>query len=187
MQQAYDDTLRDFDRITSKCKDIFVKKLRLYGPSWRHFRPASLADQMLIKARRIRTLETKGHTAVGEGIIPEYQALVNYSVMTILQIRFGLPPEDAEDPLSGPRILELYDATVEEIRRLMLAKNADYGEAWRHMLPSSLTDMILVKLLRIRQLLVENSETTRAEALSNLQDIFNYSIFALILTEKTEI
>lgn len=169
-----------FDEVVAVSRQIFVNKLKQYGPSWRHFRPTSLVDQMLIKARRIRTLETTGQSAVGEGIPTEYQALMNYSVMTIYQIRFGLASVENADEAELEKLVQAYDLIVAEIRRVMLNKNQDYGEAWKDMLLTSLTDMILVKLIRIRQLLAEKKENSAAEAESNLQDIFNYAVFALI-------
>lgn len=173
-------TLQQFDTLVAQCKSIFLHKLSQYGPSWRHFRPASLADQMLIKARRIRTLEEQGFTAVGEGVESEYQALVNYAIITLLQIRFGPAPEEGTDPLPPHQISTFYDEEVEQIRTLLVAKNQDYGEAWRQMLLSSLTDMIIIKILRVRQLLINPSSDSTQEAVSNLQDICNYGIFALI-------
>lgn len=169
-----------FDEITATCRSIFLAKLAQYGASWRHFRPASLADQMLIKARRIRTLEITGHSAVGEGIPEEYQALINYAVMTIYQLRQGPAADDGPEPDELSRLPSAYDAIVQETRRLLLLKNQDYGEAWKEMLITSLTDMIIVKLMRLRQLLAAGEKQADSEAVSNLQDIFNYAVFALI-------
>jgi len=135
---------------------------------------------MLIKARRIRTLETTGHSAVGEGVRGEYEALVNYSVMTIYQIRHNWVDDDLNEEAGLETLLLAYDAITSEIRRVMLAKNQDYGEAWKEMLLTSLTDMIIVKLIRIKQLLTCCNKDADREAESNLHDIFNYAVFALI-------
>jgi len=178
------DTLSNFDEIVSECKSIFLSKLSTYGPSWRHFRPSSLTDQMLIKAKRIRQLEETGHSAVGEGIEPEFVAIANYAVITIYQIRNALPDCTNNVNDSIPEIIDSFNQIIEEIRSLMIKKNQDYGEAWRDMLPTSLTDMIVVKLMRIRELLTSQSVTGKKEAESNLQDIFNYSIFSLIKKRK---
>ncbi|MCX7768141.1 MAG: DUF1599 domain-containing protein [Flavobacteriales bacterium] len=177
-------TLQQFDTLVAQCKSIFLQKLSRYGPSWRHFRPASLADQMLIKARRIRTLEEQGFTAVGEGVETEYQALVNYAIITLLQMRFGPAPEVGIDPITPNQISTFYDEEAEKIRSLLIAKNQDYGDAWRQMLLSSLTDMIIVKIVRVRQLLINPSSDSTQEVVSNLQDICNYAIFALIRLEE---
>lgn len=179
-ENAGKSTAELFDEVVASCRQIFLSKIKQYGPSWRHFRPASLVDQMLIKARRIRTLETTGFSAVGEGIPAEYQALVNYSVMTIYQIRHGWINDNHNENEEFENLLQAYDAIVKEIRRVMLAKNQDYGEAWKDMLLTSLTDMIVVKLIRLRQLMNQPDRNSAREAESNLHDIFNYAVFALI-------
>ncbi len=149
-----------------------------YGSSWRILRISSLTDQIFIKANRIRSIESKGIRKVNEGIIPEYIGIVNYSVIALIQLELGekgeqnLSPEDAE---------KLYNKYIYGARDLMLNKNHDYGEAWREMRLSSITDIILMKLMRIKQIEDNKRKTFVSEGIdANYQDIINYSIFALI-------
>lgn len=177
-----DKTTRQFDRAIKLCRDIFEKKLVDYGPSWRIMRPQSITDQLLIKANRIRSLEIKGHSMVGEGILPEFIALVNYGIIGIIQLR--LPFSDRKD-ISSQQATDLYDATMSETRELMLRKNHDYDEIWRKMRVSSYTDFILTKLMRVKEIEDNDGSTVISEGIdANYMDIINYAIFGVIkLTE----
>lgn len=177
-------TIQQYDARLRQCKDILIKKHQDYGSAWRILRLPSLTDQMYIKASRIRSLEEKEENKVGESIEGEYMALVNYGIMALIQIDLGGPSEHemTETELSG-----LYDRHSQNIKKLMLDKNHDYGEAWRDMRVESMTDLILMKLLRIKQIEDNEGITQISEGIdSNYQDIINYSLFALIklLEEK---
>lgn len=171
-------TKKQFDRALAECKEIYIRKGGDYGPSWRVLRPETLTDQLLIKARRIRQIETSGVNAVGEDILPEFKGIVNYGVMGVIQLRHGAA--DHKDMSSAEALTE-YDKVAEEARNLMIAKNTDYGEAWRDMRVSSYTDLILAKLERIKE--IENNEgrTSVSEGIdSNYFDIINYAVFGII-------
>lgn len=170
------DTAREFSEMTAKCKDIFVKKLQDYGTSWRIMRPSSLTDQIYIKARRIRSIEEKGECAVDEGIEPEFIGIVNYCAISLIQLKLGpgtsIPNEEA---------IKEYDKAIASATSLMLNKNHDYDEAWRHMRVSSFTDIILQKLLRTKEIESHNGKTLISEGVdANYMDMINYSLFALI-------
>ncbi len=171
-------TKKAFDSIIDKSKRIFADKLKDYGTAWRVLRPHSLTDQILIKARRIRTLQEKKEQRVEEGIEPEFYGILNYAIMALIQIKHA----STMDPdLSTERAQELYDHTAQEARDLMEQKNHDYGEAWRDMRVDSITDMILMKLFRVRKIEENQGETKASEGIeANFHDIINYSIFALI-------
>ena len=175
-------TEKQFDEAQKRCRDIFAKKLNDYGASWRIMRPESISDQLFIKAKRIRTLETTGESRVNEGILPEFMAIVNYGIIGLIQYREGVA--DAPD-ITNQHALKLYDEIAEETRALMLDKNHDYGEAWRDMRVKSYTDFILTKINRNKQIEENDGKTTVSEgADSNLMDIINYAIFGIIkLTE----
>lgn len=172
------DTSLQYDRAAAECRDIFVRKMKDYGASWRILRPSSITDQLFIKANRIRSLEEKGVSRVGEGIRPEYVGLVNYSIMGLIQLELGA----ANEPDLAPAEAEqLYDRHLATSKALMERKNHDYGEAWRDMRIKSLTDLILVKIHRIRQIEDNQGQTEVSEGIgANLHDMINYSIFALI-------
>lgn len=160
----------------AKCKDVYVKKLRDYGTSWRIMRPSSLTDQIYIKARRIRSIEEKGEACVNEGIEPEFIGIVNYCVIALIQLRLGtgsqITVEEAE---------RLYNEEISKSTSLMLDKNHDYDEAWRHMRVSSFTDIILQKLLRTKEIEDHDGKTLVSEGVdANYMDMINYSLFALI-------
>jgi len=180
-------TSGQFDQVIQACKDIFLKKNADYGTSWRILRTTTLTDQLFIKAQRIRGIETKGFHLINEGIEPEYIGIVNYSVMALIQMRLQ-PDEQTEIPVN--RAEELFDSIVAEVKALMMQKNHDYGEAWREMRVQSFTDMILVRLMRIRQIEDNAGQTLVSEGIdANYMDIINYAIFALIRlgeTRKTE-
>src|SRR5690606_2310340 len=150
------DTTTQYNTVIDYCKDLFLKKAKDYGTSWRIMRVSSITDQLYIKAQRIRTLEVKKISKVGEGIIDEYVAIVNYSVMAMIQLEL---PEDSPENLPFNEVESFYDKMVNETRDLMFAKNHDYGEAWREMRISSLTDMILMKLHRVKQIEDNNGQT----------------------------
>ena len=171
-------TIAQYDEQLGKCREIYLKKTKDYGTAWRILRPSSLTDQLYIKAKRIRSIEEKGEQKVDEGIENEFIGLVNYSIMALVQLEI---PADAELELSETEASKLYDNYAEKTRDLMIAKNHDYGEAWREMRISSLTDLILMKLLRIKQIEDNKGKTLISEGLdAGYQDIINYSLFALI-------
>lgn len=176
-------TAAQFDEQIKQCREIFRKKTHDYGTSWRILRPSSLTDQLFIKAQRIQTLEEKQTQMVEDGIEQEFMGLINYAVIGLIQMRLK---DDKRTELSEEEALQLYDKQVAEIKSLMLAKNHDYGEAWRDMRVSSFTDLILMKLLRIKQIEDNKGKTLISEGIdAGYQDIVNYSIFALIkLSEK---
>lgn len=162
----------------ARCRDLFVKKMADYGMAWRILRIPSLTDQILIKARRIRSLEEKKVALVEEGVVPEFVAIVNYGIMGLIQLEKG--PSDSVD-LSAEETLSLYDKYAEKALDLMLAKNHDYDEAWRSMRVSSYTDLILMKLFRTKQIEEHHGETLVSEGIdANYYDMINYSVFGLI-------
>lgn len=153
-----------------------------YGFAWRVLRTSSLTDQIYIKANRIRSIERKGVSRVGEGSMPEFIGIVNYSVMALIQLDLGVAEEDDMVEEQG---LGLYNKYIYAARDLMLNKNHDYDEAWRNMRVSSLTDIILMKLLRIKQIEDNDGKTSVSEGLdANYYDIINYAVFALIQLEE---
>ena len=171
-------TDEQFKQAMILCRDIFQKKLYDYKPSWRMLRPQSLTDQLFIKAKRIRTLEVTGESLVGEGILPEFMALINYGIVGLIQLARGYA--DKVD-MSNDEAMALYDEYAAECLSLMQKKNHDYGEAWRDMRVSSYTDIILTKLERIKEIEDKNGQTTVSEGIdSNYMDIINYSVFAVI-------
>ncbi len=175
-------TSRQFGHAIDLCKEVFVNKMKDYGSSWRILRTPSLTDQIFIKATRIRSIEQKGLHKVEEGIRPEYIGIVNYSVIALIQLELG--PEDAAE-LPEKKALELYDKHLQSARDLMEDKNHDYDEAWRNMRTSSFTDIILMKLKRIKQIEDRAGETSVSEgADANYRDIINYALFALIKIEE---
>ncbi len=172
------DTKAEFEYVIGLCRDIFKKKMQDYGASWRLMRPKSLTDQIFIKARRIRTLEVKKESKVGEGIYPEFMGMANYGIMALIQLDLGYA--DKVD-IDENKALELYDHYMGLTTGLMFNKNSDYDEAWRYMRVSSYTDIILTKLERIKQIEDNNGETIVSEGIdSNFMDIVNYSLFGLI-------
>jgi len=171
-------TANQFEKVIAYCKNIFENKQKDYGTAWRILRLPSLTDQIYIKANRIRSLQVKDVQLVDEGMTPEFVAIVNYSVMALIQFDLGVS-ESAD--MSAEKAIELYTIKLNESRDLMFNKNHDYDEAWRNMRISSLTDIILMKLLRIKSIEDNKGKTIVSEGLdANYQDIINYSIFALI-------
>lgn len=172
------DTTKEYNSIISFCKELFLKKTKDYGTSWRIMRPSSITDQIYIKAQRIRTLEEKKVSKVGEDIQGEYVGIVNYAIIAMIQLEL---PAATSEQLSFEEVEQWYAQKVEETRDLMLAKNHDYGEAWRDMRISSLTDLILTKIHRVKQIEDNNGQTLVSEGLkANYQDMLNYAVFALI-------
>ena len=175
-------TRNQFEQVIQKCRQIFLAKMKDYGSAWRILRTSSITDQIYIKANRIRSIETKGIQKVNEGIIPEYIGIVNYSVMALVQLELV---ENTELSFDLTEAENLYNKYIYVARDLMMNKNHDYGEAWREMRLSSLTDIILMKLMRIKQIEDNNGKTFISEGVdSNYFDIINYSIFALIKLEE---
>ncbi|MGB0428188.1 MAG: DUF1599 domain-containing protein [Flavobacteriales bacterium] len=171
-------TLSEYQAQTLICQTMFESKLKDYSCAWRVLRPSSLTDQIYIKAARIRTLERGEEQKVNEGIESELIAIANYSLMAIINLDLGLT-DDID--LSIEKASLYYNKQKEEVEKLMLDKNHDYGEAWRAMRLSSLTDMIIQKLLRVKQIEDNDGQTIVSEGLkANFQDMFNYAIFYLI-------
>ena len=171
-------TNKEFEAIMAECRELFAKKLHGYGASWRILRPSSLTDQLFIKAKRIRSLEIKKESLVGEGIRPEFVALINYGIVGLIQTEKGFA--DTVD-ITVDEALELYDRYANEALELMKRKNHDYDEAWRSMRVSSYTDFILTKLQRIKEIEDLNGETLVSEGVEgNYMDIINYAVFGAI-------
>lgn len=172
------DTNTEYNRIISICQELFIKKTKDYGTAWRILRLSSLTDQIYIKAARIRSLEEKKESKVGEGVAEEFIGIINYCVIALMQLEFGNTLNENLDP----NIVEQkYTEKVNETRDLMFAKNHDYSEAWRDMRVSSMTDLILMKLHRVKQIEDNDGQTLVSEGLqANYQDMLNYSVFALI-------
>lgn len=172
------DTLSSFTNITALCREIYLNKSKDYGTAWRILRPIGIADQLYIKANRIRTIQENGASLVGDGIEGEFMAIVNYCIIGLIQLNaheglsLELTPEEAEN---------LYDTYLKEAISLMLKKNHDYGEAWRSMQVESLTDLILMKIYRIKQIINNDGKTIASEGIdANYYDMLNYAVFALI-------
>ena len=172
------DTKQQFEQVIAACRDLFSKKLHDYGAAWRILRPASVTDQLFIKANRIRSLETKGEAMVAEGIRPELMGIVNYGIIGLIQLELGYA--DTAD-LGNGEALALYDKYAKASLELMLAKNHDYDEAWRMMRVTSYTDLILMKLYRTKQIESLGGETLVSEGIeANYMDMINYAVFGLI-------
>jgi hypothetical protein len=172
------DTLRQYEQAAGSCRDIFLKKTVDYGTSWRVLRMISILDQLFIKARRIRTLQQRGVSLVKEDIRGEFQAVVNYGIIGLIQQDLNTDVIEDLDPAQAGG---LYDEKIQVVQRIMEKKNHDYGEAWREMSQEGFVDLILMKLLRIRQILANDGKTLISEGIdANLTDIINYSLFALI-------
>lgn len=171
-------TQKEYQKIVSQCRTLFQKKMKDYGAAWRILRLPSLTDQIFIKAQRIRSLQIKTTRKVDEGQEPEFIGIINYSIMALIQIKNGV----AEQPdLNLESALNHYDNEFSKIFKLMLDKNHDYGEAWKDMRISSLTDLIIQKLLRVKQIEENDGVTIVSEGIeANYHDMVNYAIFALI-------
>ena len=171
-------TLKEYDAVISACRALFLKKMKDYGCAWRILRLPSLTDQIFIKAQRIRGLEQNKTQRVDEGASSEFIGIINYCVMALIQIERGI----TEQPdLTDEETVSDYDAKIANTKQLMFDKNHDYGEAWRDMRVSSLTDLILQKLLRVKQIEDNAGKTLVSEGIdANYQDMINYAVFALI-------
>lgn len=177
------DTEQQFKDVMAECRSLFAKKLHDYGASWRILRPSSLTDQLFIKAKRIRSLEIKQVSLVGEGIRPEFIALINYGIVGLIQIEKGFA--DQVD-ITSEDALAMYDEKAKEALDLMIKKNHDYDEAWRDMRVSSYTDFILTKIQRVKEIEDINGRTLVSEGIdSNYMDIINYSVFGAIKTKES--
>lgn len=177
-------TSKQYDAVIEKCRSLYINKLKDYGSAWRILRLPSLTDQIFIKAQRIRQLQQNSTRKVDEGEVSEFMGIVNYSVMALIQLEKGV----AEQPdLSAEEAINLYDRHVAITKSLMEDKNHDYGEAWRDMRVSSLTDLILQKLLRVKQIEDNKGKTIVSEGIdANYQDMINYAVFALIHLKETD-
>ena len=192
------DTRKEMEREVAECRELFEKKTRDYGTSWRILRLPSLTDQIFIKANRIRSIQESGENRVGDDIRDEFVAMVNYAVMALIQ---GTPLSQPQAAASSPSLgeqsdgfslpldkaLELYDKQTKRILDLMMDKNHDYGEAWRQMRISSMVDLILMKLLRIKQIEDNQGKTLVSEGVEGgYMDIVNYSLFCLVRMREGE-
>ena len=174
-----DTTSQEYDKVIAICRSLFINKMKDYGSAWRILRLPSLTDQIYIKAQRIRSLQENDVRKVDEGEAGEFIGIINYSLMALIQLELGV----VEQPdLDVEKATQLYDTKIKETKELMENKNHDYGEAWREMRVNSLTDLILQKLLRVKQIEDNKGKTLVSEGIeANYQDMINYAIFALIL------
>lgn len=171
-----------YDAAVQTCREVFLKKTADYGTSWRVYRIISVADQIYIKAKRIRTIQEKGEQKIGDDIVSEFKGILNYAIIGLIQL--DLPAGEVEE-LPVDTVEKLYNEKVTMAKELMEDKNHDYGEAWRDMSQESFTDLILAKLLRIRKILSNDGKTIMSEGIdANLYDILNYAAFALILIDE---
>ena len=171
-------TKAQYENAIASCREIFARKNKDYGTSWRIMRLSSITDQIFIKAQRIRTIEQKGEMRIDEGIESEYMGIINYCVIALIQLELG---SENEQELTSDQLLLKYDREIGITHRLMQDKNQDYGEAWRDMRVSTFTDMILMRILRIRQIEDNDGKTLASEGVdANFRDIINYAVFALI-------
>ena len=172
-------TSKEYDTVIATCRTLFINKMQDYGCAWRILRLPSLTDQIYIKAQRIRSLQENEVRKIDEDETGEFIGIINYSIMALIQLELGV----ADQPdLSVEKATELYDPKIKQTKELMEDKNQDYGEAWREMRVSSLTDLILQKLLRVKQIEDNKGKTLVSEGIdANYQDMINYSVFALIL------
>ncbi len=176
------DTSKQYDSVVKTCRDLFVNKMKDYGCAWRILRLPSLTDQIFIKAQRIRSLQQNATRKVEEDEIPEFIGIINYSVMALIQLELGVVNQPDLNP---EKAIEHYDQKIAETKSLMENKNHDYGEAWRDMRVSSLTDLIIQKLLRVKQIEDNKGATLVSEGIdANYQDMINYAVFTLILMEE---
>lgn len=179
------DTAQQFDKAIGRCRDLFSKKLQDYGAAWRVLRPSSITDQIYIKVNRIRTLQMTDVKMVDEHEEDEFIAIINYSIIGLIQLEKGFSEDLEEDPTE---IMKRYDHYAQKAKDLMLKKNHDYGEAWREMRISSITDLIYQKVLRTKQIEDNLGKTIVSEGLdANYYDMLNYAAFCLIkFSEETE-
>ena len=177
-----DQTTEQYNKAVQSCKDIFLKKTRDYGSSWRVLRTISIADQIFIKAQRIRTIQQKGKQKVADDIRDEFIGMVNYGIIGLIQLDLG---ESIIEEVSPEVAEKKFDFAVSHVKEIMKDKNHDYGEAWRDMSQEGFVDLILMKIMRIRQILANQGKTLISEGIdANYTDIVNYSLFALILIRE---
>ncbi len=177
-------TDKEYDDVVKTCKTLFKKKMRDYGSAWRILRLPSLTDQIYIKAKRIREIQDLKKTKIDEGQEAEFIGIINYAIMALIQMELGIA---SEPDLNTTQAMELYNKHIAKTKELMQNKNHDYGEAWRDMRVSSLTDLILQKLLRVKQIEDNKGKTLVSEGIdANYQDMINYAIFALILLNEKQ-
>ena len=177
-------TQTEFEKILQRCEAVFRLKMKDYGTAWRVLRPSSLTDQIYIKANRIRTLQMKGETRVGEGITPEFIGIVNYALMALIQLERGAADGQDQAALHDESVIDDYRRQAQATLELMLRKNHDYDEAWRLMRVTSMTDLILMKVFRTKQIESNDGKTLVSEGVAaNYQDMINYSVFSLIKLE----
>lgn len=170
--------IQKYDKIVEQCKDIFVKKMKDYGTSWRHLRPSAITDQIYIKAKRLKTIDTIKEQKIQDKPEDEWIGIINYCIIALIQLELI---NDERIDISGEEIISLYDKKASEVKNLMLKKNHDYGDAWKDMRVSSFIDLVLVKLHRIKQIEDNQGKTLVSEGVeANYMDIINYSVFALI-------
>jgi hypothetical protein len=171
-------TSQQYDVVIKQCKDIFLKKMHDYGTAWRVLRTSSITDQIFIKAQRIRSIEQKGTQKVQEDIADEYVGIINYCVISLIQNQLS---NDTRMELPANEVSGLFDKYMHETKNLMENKNHDYGEAWRDMRVSSITDLILMKILRVKQIEDMGGKTLISEGVdANYMDMINYAVFASI-------
>ncbi len=171
-------TSQQYDSAIKLCKDLFLKKMKDYGTAWRNLRPTSLTDQIFIKAQRIKSIEEKGSQKIADDIIGEYIGIINYCIISLIQLELQ---NDARLELPYEEVELLYNKYAKQTKQLMEDKNHDYGEAWRDMRISSLTDLILMKIFRVKQIEDNKGQTIVSEGVdANYMDMLNYSVFALI-------
>lgn len=172
-------TDQQYHEIIESCKAIFIQKASDYGTAWRVLRTISIVDQIFIKAQRIRTIQQKGFQKINDNITAEFKGIINYAIIGLIQLQLE---ENAPEELPINRVAEMYKSNAETAFNLMMDKNHDYGEAWRSMSQESFVDLILMKLQRIRQILINDGKTLISEGIdANYHDIINYAVFALIL------
>ena len=177
-------TSQQYDAALSLCKDIFLKKMKDYGTAWRNLRPRSLTDQIFIKAQRIKSIEEKGTQKINDDIRGEYIGIINYCAIALIQLELK---EDSRIELPYDEVAALYQKHLAITKQLMEDKNHDYGEAWRDMRVSSLTDLILMKIFRVKQLEDNDGKTIISEGVdANYMDMINYAVFALIRLTETK-
>ena len=178
-----ENTIAEYDSIIKKCEDIFAKKMKDYGSAWTILRISSLTDQIFIKAQRIRSIEQKGVQKIEEDVSNEFVGIVNYAIIGLIQLDLGVSELEVE--IDHNEVMNMFTKHANIAKELMIAKNHDYGEAWRDMRVSSLTDLILQKILRVKQIEDNHGATLISEGVdANYLDMLNYAVFALIKLDK---
>jgi hypothetical protein len=177
-------TSEQYDEVIKECRDMFLRKTADYGTSWRVYRTISVADQIYIKAKRIRNIQQLDAQKIGDDVRSEFEGIVNYAIIGLIQLKLS---SDEPEQLEVSTVQELYDEQVRLAKKLMMDKNHDYGEAWREMSQESFVDLSLAKILRIKQILANDHKTVASEGVdANFFDILNYAIFGLILINEAK-